>query len=150
MGRIVVLAQPGIQLPSPLALDSSILIPRFLTTYHTPHPRVAHRAAQLFAMIQGSGVAGLIASTVANEFFHFAITATYKAEIPNHYANLVAHYGRPRGFDWTDLYKIDGTILQRFAADLERLRLLLIANDLLFLQPGDLTSIASGRSLDES
>ena len=149
MGRIVDLALPGVRLPSRLALDSSILVPRFLTTYHTPHPQIALRAARFFAMLQSSGSVGLITSIVANEFFHFAIKATYRAEIPNRHANLVAHYGRSRGFDWKDLYKIDRTILQRLGPDLERLRRLLIVNRLLFLQPGDLMPIASGRSLDE-
>jgi len=149
MGRIVDLGLPGVQLPSPLALDSSVLIPQFLTAFHTPHPRVALRAAQLFALLQSSGAVGIITSTVANEFFHFAITATYKAEIPNHHANLVAHFGRRRGFDWKDLYKIDGTILQRLDSDLERLRRFVRGNGLVFLQPDDLMPVASGRPLDE-
>lgn len=149
MGRIVDLSLPGVQRPSRLALDSSILIPQFLSAFHTPYPLVASRVGRLFTLLQASGAAGLVTSTVANEFFHFAIAATYKSELPNHRARLAAQFGPRRSYDWHQLYKIDCTILQRFGPGLERLRRLLITNNLLFLQPGDLTPIASGRSLDE-
>lgn len=148
MGRIVDLALPGVQLPGRLSLDSSVLIPQFLTAFHPPHPPAALRAAQLFALLQRSGTAGLISSTAASEFFHFAIKTTYRVELPNHHARLAAHYGRPKGFAWSDLYKLDGTILQRLAVDLDRLRRFLRANGLVFLQPQDLLPIASGREID--
>jgi hypothetical protein len=50
---------------------------------------------------------------------------------------------------WTDLYKVDPSILRSARTAFDDLRRLLVANDLLFVAPDELAPIGSGRRFDE-
>ena len=148
MARVFDLSIPGIVLPARVVVDTSLVIPHLLPGYHAPHPQAASRATRFFSLRRLNRTIGLVTSIGLNEIFHFAIASKYRSEIPSHVPALMTSYPAKRRFDWLDLYKIDGSILQRFVTDLERLCRLLTANGLVVVQPADLRPIASGRPID--
>jgi len=149
MGSIVDLSRPDARLPDRLIVDSSLVIPRFLTQYHSPHPSTAARAASFFTLLGAGPAVGVLTPTSFAEVVHFAIVAHYRLELPGHRSLLAASFPDKKGFDWKDLYKIDHSILRRFGLELRQLRRVLLATGLAFLQPEDFVAAADGRPFDE-
>jgi predicted nucleic acid-binding protein len=147
-GRVVDLSRPGAGFPDLIVVDTNIIVEFLLASYFVPSARDP-RVVQFFQDLNDQGGTGIVTPTVFREFVHVAVRAKYKHEL----RLMTSHerrskYGFPAS-DWLDLYKQDASILQGFLPDLHTLRILLIANGLLFAAPDDLEPIASGRRFDE-
>lgn len=92
---------------------------------------------------------GLVTSVSLNELFHFMLKSRYRVELPNYRTDLQARYPNVRRHGWEHLFKARSDLLRQFAPGFERIRRLMIGSRLLALQPEDLGSITSGRTLDE-
>lgn len=78
---------------------------------------------------------------VANELFHLAIRDLYRDALPEYQAELADALPMRRRFDWLDLYKVIPELLDGFLSDLKRLKRLIEAEQLQFLQPEDLAAL---------
>lgn len=149
MGSLINLAAIEAPLPDLIIIDTNLIVARFLTSLHQPHPVQAERADQLFRALAASNAVGVVTFTAFSEAIHFAIRRRYTAEIASHRVQLAASYPNQRRYDWQDLYKIDSDILHGFGEWLERWRRTLTTHNLLFLQPGDLAPLPFGRSIEQ-
>lgn len=111
--------------------------------------RDSHRAIQYFQDLQANGGIGVVTPTVFTELIHVLIKARYRHEI-NTLSKLDMQRKYGKVFNaWNLLYKDDPAILQNFKPQLNRLKMLLMANGLLFLEPDHLGQIVSGRKFDD-
>lgn len=153
-GSLVDLSSPGMVLPSRLIVDSSIVIDWLVTTSRltaaaTPPTPKQHRAGRLVATFPTDRTLGLITPTSAAEVFHFVVKSRYRGELPNYRADLSSRFPTVHRHGWEHLYKTRSDLIRQFAPGLDRIRQLMDANGLVFLQPEDLGSIPSGRTLDD-
>ena len=150
-GRVVDLSGGDVAFPSPIVVDSNLLVDYVVVPFvSTPAPTTlnAQRARRFFrALIAGNGT-GVITPTAFAETIHAAVKLRYNQVRLRLGPGARIVNGRPVT-NWLSLYKADPTILQALRPDLIQLRHLLIANGLLLLTPDDLGPIASGRSYDE-
>lgn len=153
-GRLLDLADPATVLPDRIVIDSSITIDWLVAVTQlaagaipTPGQR---RAVGLFDTLQTNSAVGLVTSTSFNEVFHFVVKAHFRAALPHHQSDLQRRYSNVRRHCWEHLYKARSDLLKQFAPEFERVRQLLIAGGLLFLQSGDLDDLPAGRSRDEA
>lgn len=152
-GSLHDLATPGLTLPSPLVLDSSIVI-HWMTALgwsaaSIPATPVQIGAAQLVAQIVRSRGTGLITPTALNEVFHFVLKIGFRAALPDHQTDLAVRYPRVRRHEWYHLFKARSDLIAPIVADLDRARRLMLGNRLVVLQPDELGPIPSGRTLDD-
>lgn len=148
-GSLINLSEPGHRLPPYLVLDRNLLVTRFLASYETSLPNSTVKAEQLFRLLVTTQSTGVITSVVWAEVLHHMIRAHYRRALSDARALLRSAYPRSRGHTWQQLYKLRPELMQRLVPELERLRLLLRANGLDFVQPDDLEPVPSGTTVDE-
>jgi len=90
-----------------------------------------------------------VTPTALNEVFHFVLKTGYRSALPQHRADLSAHYPKVRRHDWFHLFKARSDLVATFVEDLNRVRRLMLGNRILVLQPEDLGPIPSGRTLGD-
>lgn len=150
-GSVVDLSPGIVPLPDPIVVDTNILVERLLAAFLGALPTAnavqAQRANQFFLDLAARRGTGIVTPTIFTELVHIAIQFKYRQELLTRGNALRQMHGPLR--DWKDLYKRDPTILQAYALDLELLRRLLIANDLLFIDPDELGATPFGRGHDE-
>jgi predicted nucleic acid-binding protein len=147
-GRLVDLSEPGATLPDLIILDSNVIATLLEPTYQAQPRRELFHAAALMQALQRSGRQAILTPTAYGEVIHAAIKVMYvRVRVPQR-AALAAHYGRPIGFSWLNLYKIDPTILQAQADVLEEWRERLLARNIVLLDPSELGPIPSGQRYD--
>lgn len=156
-GSLVDLNQPGALLPASVVVDTSVILNWLEITYPvagvSPPVKTGHQAAlRFFQALENRNPLGLVASISFNEVFHVLLRARFDSEIRNHLSTLAERFPdirSPRNYRWRHLLKARSDLLRPFVTDFDRVRLRMIASGLVFLQPGDLGPIPSGRSLDE-
>ncbi|MGH2535747.1 MAG: hypothetical protein ACRDJW_26140 [Thermomicrobiales bacterium] len=148
-GQLDDLSRPGALLPDPIIVDSNVVVTYLAAASSGQNRTELVRAQALFHTIRNTRQQAILTPTAYSEVIHADIKLTYQRERAAHLSSLTAHYGRTGGFSWLDLYKLDPSILRRRAVDFERLRLRLIASNLVLLSPEDLGPIPSGRRYDE-
>jgi predicted nucleic acid-binding protein len=147
-GKVIDLNDPKIVFPSLMLLDTSVIASGFVPNLRTPGSFSARSRAQIASMltaIRAQGSLVLIATTTWVELAHLVIRAGYQRDMATHPSPAT---GRPFP-SWAGLYKQHPRLVRTYAADIERLRLVLVANDVEVLQPQDLGLIASGRRFEE-
>lgn len=152
-GRLLDLADPATALPDRIVIDSSITIDWLVAVTQLATgvlPTLGQRrAVAFFDALQTNGSVGLVTSTSFNEVFHFVVKAHFRAALPHHQSDLRQRYPNVRRYGWEHLYKARSDLLKQFAPEFERVRQLLNAAGLLFLQLGDLEDLPSGQPRDE-
>lgn len=149
---LIDLSHSTITLPDRLVLDSNVVIDWLLAQAHvTPEPLLHQyrRARELVNRMHQQGSTGLITGTSLNEIFHFMVKAAFRAALPHHLAALREHFPSVRRPTWNQLYKMDSSLFRQIVPNLEQIRRLMANNDLLVLQPVEISQITSGRSLEE-
>ncbi len=143
-GSVIDLSISGSSIPDPVVVDTNLLVERLIVPFLGLLPASptleAARADQFFVKLDQSNATGLITPTVFNEFVHVAIKFRYRQEL--------LHRGENPN-TWTRLYKQDPSILHAFGPQLDHLRRLIIANDLLLVTPEDLGPARSVLRFDE-
>ena len=152
-GSVVDLSALGAKVPSPIVVDTNLIVewlvvPMLGVAPSSPTVAGTQHASQFFSELSASRGTGIVTPTVFTELVHVAIEFRYKQELSR--INAMARQGNgPRIKSWRRLYKQDASILQAFQGDLQRLRSLLVASGLLFLEQSGLGPIPSGREYDE-
>jgi predicted nucleic acid-binding protein len=136
-------------LPDPIVVDANVVTARLLASYSGHHRLGPPRADRFFADLIANSAVGIVTPMVFNEIIHVALKIRYQGELSAYRTNLVARYGTRGRYTWLDLYKLDPTIIQRYAVGLEQLRQLLVANNLLVIGHDDLGAIPSGFPYDQ-
>lgn len=150
--RLIDLADLTITLPDRLVLDSNVVIDWLLALAHTTSEPLLpqhQRAHELVSRMHRQGSTGLITGTSLNEIFHFIVKSAFRAALPHHLAALREHFPTVRRPTWNQLYKTHPSLFRQIVPDLEQIRRLMANNDLLILQPVEVSRITSGRSLEE-
>jgi predicted nucleic acid-binding protein len=147
-GNLFSLVDPGVPFPDPIIIDANVIIARMLGSYPSQNRGDLERANAFFRALLSRGQQSILTPTAYSEVIHASIKATYLAARREYQAALSAHYGRPHGFSWLDLYKMTPAILQQRTFELEQLRQQLVASNLVILSPEDLGPIPSGQRYD--
>ncbi|MDQ3466814.1 MAG: hypothetical protein M3411_01080 [Chloroflexota bacterium] len=152
-GSLVDLSVAGSPLPSQRVIDSSIVVEWLAATFRSrsvtlPTPTQIG-VARMVRQMQVERVVGLVTSTSLNEVFHYVLKTSYRLALPNHRDDLLARYPNVRRHSWEHLFKARSDLVAQVAADLDRVRRLMVTANLLVLEPGDLGPIPSGRTLDD-
>jgi predicted nucleic acid-binding protein len=152
-GRLIDLADPSIPLPNRLVFDASVIIDWLLAIANETTMQLSPQLQQAHALVDRmhrQGGIGFVTSTSLTEIHHFLVKPEFRALLPRYRADILARYPQARRPDWSQLYKVHPELVRQFLPRLDEIRRLIIANDLLILQPQELAPIRSDRSLEES
>lgn len=145
--RLVDLNQPGTVLPQVIAADSNVVI----TWLESSSPRFARlrevgQVVALFHTAQTQGISIVLTPFAFSEVVHSSVKALYGRARVQYQSRLQSHYGRPAGFSWLDLYKIEPDVLRQNQLVLEQLRAHLQAARVVLPDLGDFASLPSART----
>ena len=149
MGSVINLAVPGAHVVDPVVLDANVVVARFLSSYPGQLRSGPPRAARFFRSLIANDGIGVVTPTAFNEVIHAAIRIKYQHEVASHRPALIAAYGPRRRYSWLDLYKIDPSILPRYATVLDQLRRRLASQNVAVAGPDRLGPIPSGLAYDQ-
>jgi predicted nucleic acid-binding protein len=138
-GRLVDLSEAPHQIPTDLAVDTSVVVARFQSFFPKSLPHQARQAASFFGWLRNVGIRVVLPPTAYQELLHLAIRYHYESHLRTRRENLAAQFGT-RQISWRDLYKHDPSILQNFAPNLAHLREGLIANNITIAGPEEMDS----------
>jgi predicted nucleic acid-binding protein len=136
-GNLIDLSQPNVRVPDPVALDTNVVIAFFQQFFPGQVPQHVMRARAFFQHLLNANQQALLTPTAYGELVHVAVRKRYERFLMGRHRALTLHHGVPIA-RWTDLYKVDATILQRYARSLTWLRQGLVANNVVIAGPEDL------------
>lgn len=133
-GRLINLSLPGVPIPDPIVVDTSVVVAFLQQFFPAQNPRQPGQASAFFRQLLGTRQQALMTPTAYSDLLHLAVRKLYERHLRGQHAALSAHYGIPIT-NWVDLLKADATILQRYAPNLTLIRHGLVANNVVIAGP---------------
>jgi predicted nucleic acid-binding protein len=147
-GSVVDLSDPLVRLPSPIVIDTNIIVERFAGQFgYRPHHINGPRALDFFRRLAQVNATGFVTKAVYVEIAHVLVRLRYQSELRSNRTALTQQFGPLSS--WVDLYKRDPSILIGMRSQFARLLPLLIANGIQFLDLNELNPIPSGNRSDQ-
>jgi predicted nucleic acid-binding protein len=138
-GSLVDLSKSPHQIPTDLAVDTSVVVARFQAFFPTSLPHQARQTASFFGWLRHLGFRVVLPPTAYQELLHLAIRYHYESHLRARRESLAVRFGT-RQISWRDLYKLDPSILQNFEPNLAQLQEGLIANNITIAGPEEMDS----------
>lgn len=135
-------------LPDPVIVDTNVVVAGMLVPADQPNPAPARRSARFLSGLVADNRRAILTPTAYSELLHVSIRLRYQRELRLNREAITARHGNRIG-SWTELFKLDPTIAQQHAADLDQLRRRLVAGNIVMAGMDDLGTIPSGLPYDE-
>lgn len=135
-------------MPGSVVLDTSVVVARMLNPLHSPASiRQAQQARSLLHRLRTRGAIAFLTPTGFAELLHVSVRNRYQLELRSRRADIAARFGSSIS-SWTALYKLDPTIIQSHAQELEHIRANLAVANIALATPADLQQMPSDQSYD--
>jgi hypothetical protein len=93
-GSVVDLSDPLVRLPSPIVIDTNIIVKRFAVQFgHQPHHINGPRALDYFRRLAQVNATGFVSRAVHAEIAHTLVKLQYQSELRRNRATLTQQFG---------------------------------------------------------
>jgi predicted nucleic acid-binding protein len=146
-GSVVDLSDPTVPLPSPIVVDTNIIVERFGTSFgYQPNLIFGPRVHDFFQRLARANATGFITPSIHVELAHVLVKFWYRTLLGRNKSALRQQFGQLSS--WKELYKRDPAILQGMRSDFALFSHQIAASGIYFLDADELNPIPSGNPSD--